>query len=562
MGRPPSNGGPSFRFNPTEVAEMEAILQAHNITMPAREVLVDLAERFSSSAERSGKFVVQMKQVWNWFQNRRYAIRAKAAKGPGRFIAPPAPQSDPPAVKVPAKLSASPMPQSDPTAVRIMPQASQPIPSPQGTARTVPQAPQPLPAPSVAVQSGGRSVSDNTQMEFEAKSARDGAWYDVASFLSHRSVETGDPEVLVRFAGFGAEEDEWVNVRKHVRQRSLPCESSECVAVLPGDLILCFQEGKEQALYFDAHVLDAQRRRHDVRGCRCRFLVRYDHDQSEEIVPLRKVCRRPETDYRLQQLNVEFVKQQKIGNDPTTGITTKVYPPADTPQKAQTEIRIKPAAPTQKQPAQEDTTKVGPNMAPVELQKSSTDSLTGNTLAETTPKLMEEMTEKSVAETAEAPQEEKREMPLAELTNKAPEQPPAETTLKPPAASTSKPAEATEEPPAETTLKPPAASTAKPDEAPEQPPTETTLEPPAASTSNPDEAPQEPPAETTLEPSGDSTSKPAKALEEPPAETTLEPPADSTSTLVAEAPEEQPKAEEHVDAGATAASTDQDNVPV
>lgn len=76
-----------------QVAEMEAILQAHNITMPAREVLVDLAEKFryvvnvpniqsysfdlhahevgmvmsilpcSSSAERSGKFVVQMKQV-------------------------------------------------------------------------------------------------------------------------------------------------------------------------------------------------------------------------------------------------------------------------------------------------------------------------------------------------------------------------------------------------------------------------------------------------------------------------------------------------------------------
>ena len=44
-----------------------------------------------------------------------------------------------------------------------------------------------------------------------------------------------------------------------------------------------YQEGKEQALYFDAHVLDAQRRRHDVRGCRCRFLVRYDHDQSEVL---------------------------------------------------------------------------------------------------------------------------------------------------------------------------------------------------------------------------------------------------------------------------------------
>jgi hypothetical protein len=48
-------------------------------------------------------------------------------------------------------------------------------------------------------------------------------------------------EVRVRFVGFGAEEDEWVNVRKCVRQRSLPCESSECVAVLSGDLILCFQ---------------------------------------------------------------------------------------------------------------------------------------------------------------------------------------------------------------------------------------------------------------------------------------------------------------------------------
>lgn len=50
-------------------------------------------------------------------------------------------------------------------------------------------------------------------------------------------------EVLVRFAGFGPEEDEWINIRKHVRPRSLPCESSECVVVIPGDLILCFQVG-------------------------------------------------------------------------------------------------------------------------------------------------------------------------------------------------------------------------------------------------------------------------------------------------------------------------------
>ncbi len=41
------------------------------------------------------------------------------------------------------------------------------------------------------------------------------------------------------------------------------------------------QEGNEQALYFDADILDVQRRRHDVRGCRCRFWVRYRHDQTE-----------------------------------------------------------------------------------------------------------------------------------------------------------------------------------------------------------------------------------------------------------------------------------------
>lgn len=79
-----------------KVAEMEAILQAHNTQVPAREVLVSLAEKFryvllylpitylvicyltrkmsrldcnltafdfSASAERSGKVVVQMKQV-------------------------------------------------------------------------------------------------------------------------------------------------------------------------------------------------------------------------------------------------------------------------------------------------------------------------------------------------------------------------------------------------------------------------------------------------------------------------------------------------------------------
>ncbi|KAK4778663.1 hypothetical protein SAY86_006191 [Trapa natans] len=257
---------------------MEAILQDHNNTMPARELLDALAEKFSNSEERKGKMMVQMKQVWNWFQNKRYAIRAKSTKPP-------------------VKLSASPNFQIEPNPVRNVPQ-------PVATAVVAPNAAPAVKLSNFTLASGSVGKGpDASIMEFEAKSSRDGAWYDVANFLSHRHLETGDLEALVRFSGFGVDEDEWLNIRKCIRQRSLPCEASECVAVLPGDLILCFQEGKEQALYYDAHVLDAQRRRHDVRGCRCRFLVRYDHDESEEIVPLRKVCRRPETDHRLQQLH-------------------------------------------------------------------------------------------------------------------------------------------------------------------------------------------------------------------------------------------------------------------
>jgi hypothetical protein len=213
---------------------MEKVLEDTKGAIPNRDMIRSLAEKFSASPERDGKILVQIKQVWTWFQNKRYSQKTKSTKVQG---------------------NAAPSPRDDSVAKRAV-------------------------TSSAAVPSG-RKAPDGAEMEFEAKSSRDGAWYDVASFVTHRMFESGDPEVRVRFAGFGAEEDEWVNVRKCVRQRSLPCESSECVAVLPGDLILCFQEGKEQALYFDAHVLDAQRRRHDVRGCRCRFLVRYDNDQSE-----------------------------------------------------------------------------------------------------------------------------------------------------------------------------------------------------------------------------------------------------------------------------------------
>lgn len=48
-------------------------------------------------------------------------------------------------------------------------------------------------------------------------------------------------EVRVRYAGFGKEDDEWVNVKNRVRERSIPLEASDCHKVKVGDLVLCFQ---------------------------------------------------------------------------------------------------------------------------------------------------------------------------------------------------------------------------------------------------------------------------------------------------------------------------------
>jgi len=48
-------------------------------------------------------------------------------------------------------------------------------------------------------------------------------------------------EVHVRFVGFGAEEDEWINIKSSVRQRSIPLENSECSNLNVGDSVLCFQ---------------------------------------------------------------------------------------------------------------------------------------------------------------------------------------------------------------------------------------------------------------------------------------------------------------------------------
>ena len=45
-----------------------------------------------------------------------------------------------------------------------------------------------------------------------------------------------------------------------------------------------FKERSDGASYFDAQVLEIRRRMHDIRGCRCVFLIRYNHDDYEASV--------------------------------------------------------------------------------------------------------------------------------------------------------------------------------------------------------------------------------------------------------------------------------------
>ncbi|KAG5578290.1 hypothetical protein H5410_058424, partial [Solanum commersonii] len=117
--------------------------------------------------------------------------------------------------------------------------------------------------------------------------------YDIDTFIAHRFLNSEEPEALVRFVGFGLGEDEWVNVRKAVRERSVALENSECNKVQVGDIILCFQEGKDEEKYLEAQVIEIQKKLHDIRGCRCLFVIRYTGDDTEETIRLRRMCVRP-----------------------------------------------------------------------------------------------------------------------------------------------------------------------------------------------------------------------------------------------------------------------------
>ncbi|GMH17686.1 hypothetical protein Nepgr_019527 [Nepenthes gracilis] len=232
-------------FSESEIAEMENLFRQVGEESLSQEFCREIAASFSSSTCRAGKPAVHWEQVRSWFHEKNSELLAKSSSTEQKD------SSLPLDVCIPSKM----------------------------------------PETSIVLKGGG--AAELSELAFEAKSSRDSAWYDVASFLNYRVLCTGELEVRVRFAGFGIDHDEWVNARKEVRERSIPLEASECHKVKVGDLVLCFQERADYAVYVDAHVIEIQRRLHDIKGCRCIFLVRYDDDNTEDKVQLSGICRRP-----------------------------------------------------------------------------------------------------------------------------------------------------------------------------------------------------------------------------------------------------------------------------
>ncbi|KAF8393433.1 hypothetical protein HHK36_021677 [Tetracentron sinense] len=291
----------SFKgFTQSEIEKMEKLRNEAGEESLNHKFCQKLARSFNCSSGRAGKPIVQWKQIQSWFQNKQQDCPAKITASPiapkELVVLPDASVSNnaPESYEIPegALLTEDITSLWTSDAASIATEVAL-VPLKWNTSVSSFVRLRGTSTFDYISSNTGEKVPDLSDLEFEARSSKDGAWYDVAAFLTHRVLSSGEPEVRVRFVGFGAEEDEWVNVKKAVRLRSLPLEPSECRKVKAGDLVLCFQERRDQAIYYDAHVVEVQRRLHDIRGCRCIFLVRYDHDNTEEKVRLRRICCRP-----------------------------------------------------------------------------------------------------------------------------------------------------------------------------------------------------------------------------------------------------------------------------
>lgn len=255
----------SPEFTLAEVIQMVNFFKEMREKTTSEEFCRELSAKFNGSIHRSGKPPIKWEQVQSWFSDK---------------------QTTSAAVVVPFK----PQKKSAGSKTAIIKKRTK-VP-------TIPSS---------------EAAAELQTLVFEARSAKDFAWFDVSSFLSYRVLSSGELVVRVRFAGFSKDEDEWVSVTKAVRERSVPLEQSECGSVSVGDLVLCFRETEDNALYCDAHIMEIERKTHDSTSCTCIFGVRYDHDNVEGKVTAEKLCYRPRKSASKDSEDQKLVPLQPIG---------------------------------------------------------------------------------------------------------------------------------------------------------------------------------------------------------------------------------------------------------
>jgi hypothetical protein len=121
-------------------------------------------------------------------------------------------------------------------------------------------------------------------LQLEARSAADGAWYDCALvFTSARP--------MIRFVGYGSEDDEPLRSLRHLRFSSLATEPSDCPAVRAGAAVTAFRRSPEAELWVDATVA-AKRPGAHARGapCDCCYTVAWADAQGQTAVGLQDIC--------------------------------------------------------------------------------------------------------------------------------------------------------------------------------------------------------------------------------------------------------------------------------
>ncbi|KAK3002201.1 hypothetical protein RJ639_021007 [Escallonia herrerae] len=237
-------GDDTPEFTLAEIMEMENFYKELGEKSLSWEFCRELAITFSGSTHRTGKSAIKGEQVQDWFQDKQRKLAAKFALR--EVVAP----SDATRTKTaPDNFSLLSLKELADSRKRK-------------SAAAILQKPKETPC--------FLGVLEVLFIALEMRSFQKANCYS-------------EVEARVRFAGFRNVEDEWVNVRRAVRERSIPLEPSECHRVKAGDLVLCFRESDDNALYCDAYILEVQRLMHEVTDCSCIFVVRYALDNVEVV---------------------------------------------------------------------------------------------------------------------------------------------------------------------------------------------------------------------------------------------------------------------------------------